>query len=209
MTDTFGPPEVRALVAVLPAWFATVEGLQGRRGRCVEACRVATATLRKMGVDCGALACDVDACNAGVTFGPVGAAPDTPPTASSFVLQVSCDEPSSGANYDEPRRRQGFAGHLVVVGAGWFADLTAPQFHRPEHGVVVTGAALGPYDPLELGTEMDLPAGGRLRWYWRPEVKAWRTTPAWRQDVPHAVDSLTRAIRGYLNAAKGDRRNAG
>lgn len=186
-----GPPELHALVDILPSRFALVDPREsssgGPRGRCIEGTRLATAVLRHLGVDAAALACDVVAANrAGVALLAEGVpATEWPPHAWS--IGVLCDIPRSGANRQEPGRRRGFAGHVVACGDGWFCDLTAQQFHRPERGLVVDAALAGPYDPAVARVSHDLPRGAVLVWKWRPEVRSYRTTPAWRQDVGHGL----------------------
>lgn len=200
MTD-IGPPEVRAFVASLPDDWATVIGLQGEKGNCIESARLATTVLPKLGVPCTAMACDVIVSNRSASDLIDHGVPlaDWPPGAWS--VGVDCDYQSPGASFQEPERRRGFGGHLVVVGDGWFLDATAPQFARPRQGIVVLAALVGPYDPEVPSATYDLPRGGTYSWRWRPEVKRWRTTPAWRQDISRQLlDAMTDAIARRMEA---------
>lgn len=198
------PPEVDAFVDLLPSCFPLVKGLKGWKGRCIEACRLATALLPKIGVPCKALACDVNAVNAKAFELMTAGVPVSqwPKSTDAWWVAIRCDYPSSGANFQEPDRRRGFGGHLVVVGEDWFLDLTAQQLHRPQYGILVRHPLTGPYDPAERGVEHLLDRGGRVHWYWRPEVKRWRTTPAWRQDVSRdLIKAMATAVAKRMEGA--------
>jgi hypothetical protein len=85
---------------------------------------------------------------------------------------------------------RGFNGHLVLLFAGgWFVDLTAPQFHRPDLGIHVTGPVVfGGLDRAVLQdalVEVHADTGVTVRYYelvgnvaWRsPRNLAWSTSP--------------------------------
>lgn len=168
-------------------------------GRCVEATRVAVAALTQVGVVCRAEACDVTALNCvDADWRAAGAEPPMPTDAWSIGLR--CDAMAMAPNLSEPyRRRKGFAGHLVVRGDGWFADLTAQQLHRPEHGVHVLGVLAGEVDEAELLAQAELPHGGLVEYFWRPEIRHWRNTPAWRQDIPaELIRLLVQGVRAVM-----------
>lgn len=188
------PPELHAFLALLPDDFAMVEAhetLDGRRkGRCVEATRLAVAVLQAVGLDARPLACDVMAANARAVPLLLDHVPVRSWSPGAWSTGSKCDDPPAQANLQEPTRRRGFAGHLLVAGDTWFCDLTAEQFHRPSKRIVVPGPVVGPYQPGEYGTVMQLENGANLTWVWRPEVKAYRTVPAWRQDVPRDLLNL-------------------
>lgn len=193
------PLVVEALVEALPDDFATTVGIQGRKGRCIEAVRIVTAILPRMGVPCRPLACDVRAAGSLALDLLARRVPPARWPDQARIVEVECDAEVSGASFQEPNRRKGFGGHLVVVGDDWFLDVTAPQFHRPDRGIHVPGALSGPYDPADDGVEHSLDEGGLIRWLWRPEVARWRRTPAWRQDIPHhSAETLSAAIRRRL-----------
>lgn len=202
--DVDAPPEVYRFVELLPDDFALVGDGEApvtgrpprRRGRCIEAARLMVSVMSRLHVPAKALACDVvvlngaarQAAEAHIDIG------DWPPDAWSCGAQ--CAEPSPGANISEPYRRLGFGGHLVVAGEGWFVDLTVAQFDRPEHGITIAADAglVGAYDPTAAGARCELPRDAQISWIWRAKHKAWRTTPAWRQDVSRPL-ALTMAER--------------
>lgn len=211
------PPEVLALVDLLPAGFAmTGETVDGRRrGRCIEAVRIATAVLPAAGVACRPMPCDALVYNAAARELVTAGVPlaDWPAAAHSLGVAVDGDayaergmvpggrggalEP--GGSLSEPYRRSGWAGHLVTVGDGWLLDLTAGQFARPDRGIVVEDAIAGPLEEASAGVEVDLDEGGILVYRWRPEAARWRRTPAWRQDVRRElVELMVERIRVRL-----------
>lgn len=146
---------------MLPEDFATTRGPDGRRrGRCVAATRVARAVLADLGVQSRPLACDVMAANAAaVRLIAEGIGADGwPPAANAWSIGSRCDSTPPAPIANEPDRRRSFGGHLVLVGHGWFADLTAQQFHRPQLGILVPGAIVGPYDE-DLVVAEAAPAG--------------------------------------------------
>lgn len=194
------PPEAEALVETLPDSFATTIGIEGLKGRCVEASRIAVAVLSKMGTSCRAMACDADALNAAAEAARLADTPSNEWPVDAYSVGMRCDDTVTGRNFHEPARRRGFAGHLVVVGDDWFVDLTAAQLSRPDRGIVIPGAMAGPYVPGDTGVQCLLGDGAALRYFWRPEIAHWRTTPAWRQDIPPLLmDAAIRAIRHRLD----------
>lgn len=186
-----GQEVVEALVEILPDDFAWADKA-ARKGRCVEATRIAVAVLRRMGVECKAMACDVDVLSPEAARRLEAGELVPPFDGDVWILGIRCDEPG-GPSRDEPTRRRSFGGHLVVVGDDWFADLTAQQFSRPEHNIVVDGAIVGAYWPGDAAVRAIRHDGTEVRWMWRPEIAMWRRTPAWRQDVP--VDLLDAMVR--------------
>lgn len=190
------PPEVTRLVEILPAGFAVTK--ENGRGRCIEAARLATAVLRRAGVGARPMACDVVAFNADALalFDQGVPITDWPPTA--WTRGASCDHDHPGPNLSEPYRRVNPGGHLVVastVDDTWFVDLTVQQYHCPEQGIVIEAAiAADEVDWDHGGIRWPLSTGGAVEWYWRPQIKAFRTTPAWRQDVDHGLVAKMAAL---------------
>lgn len=193
------PAAVNRLVEVLPEWVAVIgyreveargQRMRVPRGNCIEASKLAVAVWRRLGIECKAMACDVDAANA--TGLLALAASGGRSIGAGWSVGVRCEPDAEANSLVIDRNPEGsFFGHLVVVGDDWFADVTAAQFHRPEIGIHVPGAVVGPYDPEDQGVQRLLDGGGMIRWYWRPEWKRWRVTRAWRQDVPRdLVDAL-------------------
>lgn len=195
------PPEVDALVAFMPDDFAIVRQTPaGPKGRCIEATRIGVAFLRAAGVECWPMACEVQALNPlarrlteqGV---PIALWPD-----DAWSVGVRIEE-VPGDSADEPHRRVGFSCHVVIRGPGWFCDLTAPQLHRPDRGIHVPGAIAGPAGD-DRGVEVTMSDGSVIRWFWRPDFRRYRNTPAWRQDVPHELVARARAaIREKVTAS--------
>ncbi len=204
-----GPPEVRALCRILPDDFAIVDPSEAdandgiRRGRCIEATRLAVGVMARLGIAARPMACDIAAINAvALPLVKAGAPASTwPPDAWS--TGTSCDAYRSGANRSEPYRRgAGFAGHVVVVGNDWFCDLTVEQYHRPHIGIRIPGVIIGPYGG-DGGVVIPLAGGGELVWWWRPEFRSYRTTPAWRQDVDYRLTTaLAERVRAALLGAE-------
>lgn len=190
---TLAEADMAALIRTLPADFAMVEAHETadnrRKGRCVEATRIAVAVMRRLGHDVGPLACDVMAANSAAWRLIGERVPVTRWPPNAWSKGAMCDLTPSAPIRQEPGRRKGFGGHLVVVGDGWFADLTAEQFHAPDLGILCADAIIGAYRPDEA-TELSLPRGGHVMWSWRPEVRSYRTVPAWRQDVDHELVML-------------------
>lgn len=183
--------DLRALADLLPPTFAMVEAHEtadGRRkGRCVEATRIVVAIMRRLGHEAGPLACDVIAANRAAAALMAARVPITAWPPEAWSMGALCDITPSAPILQEPGRVKGFGGHLVVAGARWFADFTVEQYHRPSRGIVLGTAILGPRDGESA--EIDLPRGGRLMYTWRPEVRRYRTVPAWRQDIDHHFEA--------------------
>lgn len=183
--------DLRALCDLLPPSFAMVEAHEtadGRRkGRCVEATRIVVAIMRRLGHQAGPLACDVIVANRAAVEMMARRVPLTKWRPGAWSVGAVCDITPSAPILQEPGRLKGFGGHLVVAGAGWFSDMTAEQYHRPDRGIVLSTAIMAPLTPKS--TEIDLPRGGRLMYTWRPEVRSYRTVPAWRQDIDHDFET--------------------
>lgn len=184
MTDPV-PAQVERLVDWLPDHFGVLAE-EGRPlvGRCIEASRIAVATWRKAGVSCRAIAADVLAFNA-KAFGlwQLGIASDQWPS-DAWSVGCWCDRGISRTGSSGETHT--FNGHLVVVGDGWLADLTAQQFNRPQYGIHVPETVLITGDPHQRGDKQEF--GFRhetttVMYRLRPEIASWRLTPAWRQDV--------------------------
>ncbi len=186
------PPEVTRLVDALPEHFAVTQ--ENGRGRCIEATRLATAVLRAARVPCRPMACDVVALNAeALALYDQGHAVASWP-ATAWSRGTFCESSHPGPNLSEPYRRANFGGHLVVaspIDDDWFVDLTVEQYHDGDHGIVIEAAFAGDgVNWTDGGARWALPGGGAVDWYWRPERKAWRTSPAWRQDVRNELVAL-------------------
>ena len=184
------PAEVEHLVAVLPeGWAVTTETPDGSaRGRCIESTRLALAVLAELGVGCRPMACEVMVFNQAAWERYQARTPKADWPAGCWSVGVAVEGGETGGSLTEPYRRPGWAGHLVVHGGHWFADFTAEQFHRPAHGITMTGAVVAPVDPEAVGVQAEMETGGTVAtWWWRPEVRGYRTTPAWRQDIPRTT----------------------
>lgn len=177
------PPEVGRLIEWLPDDFWRAGP---NVGRCIEAARICVAAWRRAGVDCKAVACDVWAFNAkgwGLANLNVAAA-DWP--ADAWSVGCDCDDRSLHTSRSDGSTSR-FNGHVVIVGAGWLADVTAQQFHRPSKGIVLHGAVLAerPDDEREpVAYRADTTT---VVYRLRPEMASWRLTPAWRQDLDYAT----------------------
>lgn len=174
------PPAVTALAAATPeGWGVNKDdGL----GRCIEAAKYATLLLRGEGVECRAMACDLVTFNAtGLVFFEAGAPMSTWPD-EAWSVGLECDRVVAANSKLESGRRKGFGGHVVVVGEGWFLDLTAIQVARPRKLIVIPGPIVGPYTAEPGWVRCNLPLGGIAQYRFRPEFKSWRTTHAWRSD---------------------------
>jgi len=171
------------------------------QGACIESARLLVDALRRLGIsDARALAVDVvygNAASKAVRSTPIE---DWPPEAYT-VGAVIGDPGITPRSAREPGRRKGFVGHVVVVGEDWLIDMTAQQFHRPDHGIVIEGAVCaGGLDGISSKQrhelELDLPEGGWVRYVTRPEVKSYRTSNAWRNEVglAEATDVLVERV---------------
>lgn len=189
MTIETAGPVIDAYVSVIPdidgLW--VVDHADGsRRGRCIEAARLSVAVLRRAGLECKAMACDVMAMS-----WMTAAAVQDGRTPRTQAIMVSCDKDLPGfatCEHDRCERdAESFSGHLVVVGPDWFLDLSAPQFHRPNIGVFIPGPIMGPGGWEGPGVMGLSDQGTQVHYRWRPEVARWRRTPAWRQDVPRGM----------------------
>ncbi len=173
------PKLVHALAEATPEdWGVNAEdGL----GRCIEASKYATLLFRSERIDCQAIAADALAFNAlGIKLMDANVPMDSWPDAA-WSVGLECERVVQANSTNEPGRKRGFGGHVVVVGADWFLDLTAIQLARPKKLIIIPGAIVGPYRPGDTGwVRRDLPVGGALQYRFRPEFKSWRTTHAWR-----------------------------
>jgi hypothetical protein len=170
------------------------------RGLCIESTKFMISALRRLQVDAKAMAVDVWAGNADAVAHRPEPMDTWPPTA--FSIGSVCATGAGGPEIRaEPHRRGSFMGHLVIVGDDWLVDLTAEQFSRPQFGVHVNGGVcaypipgVGAKDPFEV--QMSLPAGGQLIYQTRPEVKSWRTVPAWRDETGEkaVADEVVRRV---------------
>lgn len=186
------PVEILRVVEVLPDAFAWAET---GRGRCIEAARLLTVVSQRLSIPVRPLACDVTVMNLAAVTAADQDLPMLEWPADAALLYASCDgENPSTASLTEPYRHSAFPGHLVVAGLGWFLDATAPQFSRPDHQIDIGGAISGPYQPDEPSTAVVLDNGVAVSWRWRPEIKSWRNTPAWRQDIPGHLLELLEAV---------------
>lgn len=201
MIDFSPPPEVQALIdATPPDWGVDPDGT----GYCIFASKLAVTVLQgRLGVPCKALACNLYVFNAlahplfdqGV---PMGLWPD-----AAWSVGVSSQSRGEIVSEQEPGRRHGFAGHVVVVGDGWFLDMTPHQLARPAKGIIVPGAMVGPYDPAIPGVRCALPEDGLAEWRWRPELKGWRTAPGWRKTIERSyLDAVVEAVQRRLGSIK-------
>ncbi len=101
------------------------------------------------------------------------------------------------------RRRDGFAGHLVVhyPGADMLVDLTADQFHSPERGLLVPAPLLMPVtrDALAAGIEVTLPAGTQIAYQEMADDVSWRALPAWRDSSGVTIAAARRRLDVLLS----------
>lgn len=187
--------------------------VEGGRGTCIETSKVAVAVLGRLGVACKAVAADVGAFNASAWLAYQAGVPFEEWPKGAYSVGVGCGiqeiDETSLASAQEPHRTSGFVGHVVVVGDDWLLDMTAPQLHRPDHGIIVVGPVLvgpvpgiGGKDPYSV----DLAVAGsmtRISYVTRPEIKRYRTSPAWRNDTGfrEAVDTLVERTREHMEGA--------
>ncbi len=103
------------------------------------------------------------------------------------------------------RRRDGFAGHLVVAypGADTVVDLTSDQFNAPERGLHVPAPLILPVSREDLtgGIEVTLPPAG-TRIYYRELVDdvSWRALPAWTESSDLVIEIAKRRLDAVLAA---------
>lgn len=188
------PPLVRALADVLPDQVAmTYDPGDGcRKGRCVEITRLVVDILAMANIPCRAMACEVEAGNASAIAAAAAGRPLALWPADAHTLGVRIGNKTGPGG--------GWGGHLVAVGDTWFLDMTAVQLNRPHRNIKVPGPVIGPYTPGQTGSQLTLPGGGVIRWFWKPEVARWRTTPAWRQNIPPSlIEQIMLAIEPHAD----------
>jgi transglutaminase-like putative cysteine protease len=191
------------LAALLPKEAAVVDAGGKQRGRCIEVTRIAVAVLRRLKIPARALACDTIVFNEAARALYDSGVPVEDWPSAAWSGGTMCSTPQQGPNLSEPHRVAGFGGHLVMAGDGWFADYTLQQYHRPARGVIITAAFCAEVVFGSCGARLELDHGGVVEWYWRPQVKSYRTTPAWRQDFPHATMVATAAAVAAAVEAHG------
>jgi hypothetical protein len=179
---------LRRLAAIAPAVLR--EYLEDRC--CIAATRAALSLCDSWRIKAYPVLCVVRAANAPYVAHAPGA----------YALDISTDPTSDG-----------LAGHVVAVGKSgstkFLLDLSAYQFHRPDHGVECPGGVyveLGA--PLRVPWDMRVPLeqGGILiyRSHPRPELAPFETTDNWslpdqRQKWRHErlVRELYRGVEGF------------
>lgn len=170
-----------------------------RGGTCIETTRAAVAVLRRLRLDARPLPVAVHAVNARAELLHVRRVPVEQWPSDAWSVGIVDLGVQSYDSLDEPSRRTGWAGHLIVAGPDWLLDLTAQQFSRPDHDLHIDGAMLGlslRFDPTREGTRVALPRGGAIRYLPQPWHKAWRSTPAWRQDIdPRRLAAFVEVVR--------------
>lgn len=164
---------------------------------CIAAARLAVDLFQEYGVHVAPIVCTVTGFNAPAARALVeGRPPEAEPDAQIVDIDTREDDPEK------------FAGHVALVGkmAGKdiFLDLSAPQFHRPDKGILVERPVLLHLRPTRAAWEVTigLSEGGLLRY--RSHVNdSWRKAPAWRlpssaHERRHgaALDDLRRLVRG-------------
>jgi hypothetical protein len=141
---------------------------------CIAAARLGVDFLRQWGIHAEPIVCKVAALNAIM----VTSAVEDP----GEVLGLP--EGAYIVETDTKENGEGFAGHVVLVGKAsgrsFFLDLTAPQFTREEHGIVVARPVFFRCRPERPDWELsfELPRGGLLV-YRAHTNAAWRRAPAW------------------------------
>jgi len=174
------PPEVVALVDAMAAGFTWADR-DKRQGGCIRAARTGTAVLAGLGIAARPLAADLLAGNAALC-GTLHGGRDSH---GRPVPATSRQTPAGHEIHWEPGSAR--HGHVVIVGADWFVDLTVGQAADPPRGIHIDGPMVGPYVAATGTYAQPLVGGGFVRWWWRPEIARFRRTPAWREDVPPAV----------------------
>jgi hypothetical protein len=164
--------------AMAPHVGPIIEREYGTRGLCILATRVAIETAAYFGVEAGAAPVKVVAYNAAfarhvaVNFADVD--DKTKPGAwgdGSWSVGIGC-----GA----PKRFNGWDGHLIAVADGWFADYSISQVSRPQHGIVIPPALVGPHYGGEAWKAEN---NGVVIEYRRIDDDFWRNAPDWRDPV--------------------------
>ena len=102
----------------------------------------------------------------------------------------------------DSRRRDGFAGHLVVhyPGADTVVDLTADQFHAPRRGIWVPEPLIMPVsrDGLARGFGAELPTGTLIEYREMVDDVSWRSLPAWTESSNILIAVIVRRLRALL-----------
>lgn len=179
---------IRALAKVWPRQTAP-DGT----GLCIEEARRAVAVLSRLDIPAKASATRCMAANAAAI--PVLAAKlpieEWPADAWSVGTEIGACQAESTA---EPFRRQGWSGHVVVIGDGWLLDLTAPQFSRPLKGIHVPGPITTGYDAAMGVAHYNLALGGLVLYHPQPKVAKFRTSNAWQGAQMADIDELVRMV---------------
>ncbi len=104
----------------------------------------------------------------------------------------------------ESRRRDGFAGHLVVFypGADIMVDLTADQFDAPARGLHVPGPLVVSIsrDDLAAGMQVHLPTGTTVQYREMVGDVSWRALPAWYESSRLTIGHATRLLHAMIES---------
>lgn len=107
------------------------------------------------------------------------------------------------------RRRDGFAGHLVLYfpAAQALVDPTADQFHDPARGLLVPEPVWlhVTRDDLATGLVGELPGGTTLGYQLLPDDVSWRALEAWTGSSAVTTGLAIRALRDALSTGSRGR----
>ncbi len=129
--------ELKVLQEVSKQWVLWTKDNKIRKNSCILGSNFAHQLLIRFGVDHEVLPIGTTVFNkrGWELFGiPAHRLPDD-------AWQVNCSSYSLGA---------GFSGHVVVQTKNFFLDLTADQFSRPEHNILINGTLIVPLSEMEV-----------------------------------------------------------
>ena len=175
-------PSVGDVVSVLiNDWLDNI-GAQIAVNSCIAASTTAVEVLRYFDIPAEAVACDVAFSNAEAwelfeRHVPNELWPDSAWSVGSAHEQINDDN--------------GYNGHVVLLVADMLIDITAPQYHRPKKGIIISGPIVA-----------DRPAGddlvvrddtGTIGFYrLQRDRKRWKHTPDYRMRTKNAGEMIRR-----------------
>jgi len=163
------------------------------KGACILATRTAIEVGRYFGVT--------------LTAQPLSVVVLNPAAKAEYAQQRPIDEwpPeawSVGTHCTDTVTATGWEGHLIVVGDGMMADLTAGQFDRPEKGIRCAPWVMPvPTQPPPWGFEFGEAPSTQM--VMLPcEARAYRQSPDWRTNYRDLAAATIRRIRPVLEASQ-------
>lgn len=167
--------------ALAKAWHEELEPIFGDQTHCIEAAKIARAALARVKVPSRPLPCGLlvanpegsDLIDAGVPI------TQWPATAWSIGVDPDSNVPGPGWN-----------GHLILAGDGWIGDFSAAQFRHSKRRRLARIDIEAWVSPTPPGWDLrpisirNEDHGTVVVIQPRPELARWRSTNAWRSNVP-------------------------